>query len=300
MLTKKLLTMAMGVFALFGYAADTQWENLEWVYMRGSQNREMYPVCMRILGVETINGEEYHKCLVYKEGEFNSEMLPDAYLREENGRVYMINGPKAVEDRAYEKSDYYGFTDREILIYDFNIGENESYRIGGEDDYTFEFTSDDDPMFPMSYWTDKGLINVSSVGEYDTLTHEALTSQELTADNVLPNTFKVVEKIGVLDQGFLPFPGTKSPYTGWHPETQLQSVKDLDGNLVYFNAQVGVESVSADALCVSGGRGEILVGGDYPDLAVYDTTGRRYAGTRVPAGLYIVAAGGRTAKVLVK
>jgi hypothetical protein len=75
----------------------------------------------------------------------------------------------------------------------------------------------------------------------------------------------------------------------------------LPNNEVIYEYTAGVETNEIlQPLNISGGNGEILVGGDYPDLAVYDTTGRRYAGTRVPAGLYIVTAGGRTAKVLVK
>jgi hypothetical protein len=51
---------------------------------------------------------------------------------------------------------------------------------------------------------------------------------------------------------------------------------------------------------VFGGNGYIYVNGDYSDLTIYNVAGQKFNTLNVPAGLYIVRAGGETFKVMVK
>ncbi len=61
------------------------------------------------------------------------------------------------------------------------------------------------------------------------------------------------------------------------------------------DAIVGSENVN-----VFGGRGEIVISGDYREAAVYDLYGRRMSSLNVPAGIYIVNVDGNTSKVIVR
>ncbi len=63
---------------------------------------------------------------------------PLAYIREENGKVYMRLPPEAPFDSYYfyyTYSNIYGHEDREIMIYDFNLKAGEGYQIGDPDLY---------------------------------------------------------------------------------------------------------------------------------------------------------------------
>ena len=66
---------------------------------------------------------------------------------------------------------------------------------------------------------------------------------------------------------------------------------------------VGVEGIIADNtsnINVFGANGEIIIEGEYENVAVYSVTGQKYSTLKVPAGVYVVNIDGNCTKVLVK
>ena len=69
------------------------------------------------------------------------------------------------------------------------------------------------------------------------------------------------------------------------------------------NNVAGVEGVVADNnndVNVYGINGEIVIEGEYENVAVYSVTGQKYSTLKVPAGVYVVNIDGNSTKVLVK
>lgn len=65
----------------------------------------------------------------------------------------------------------------------------------------------------------------------------------------------------------------------------------------------GVEDIVTDGepqATVIGGKGEIIVNGEYNNIEVYGVSGQQYNTLKVPAGIYIVRVDGATSKVIVK
>ncbi len=66
----------------------------------------------------------------------------------------------------------------------------------------------------------------------------------------------------------------------------------------------GVDDVIADNiasnLIVYGANGEIVIEGEYNNVAIYSISGQKYSSLKVPAGIYIVNVDGNTTKVIVK
>jgi len=60
------------------------------------------------------------------------------------------------------------------------------------------------------------------------------------------------------------------------------------------------DGIGGNDVSVVGGIGEIIVNGNYDSLRVYTMTGQPVGSLRVPAGLYVVNADGKSYKVLVK
>ncbi len=258
------------------------------------------PANIKFSGISVKGDVTYHNCYAYLPDEpFNVESATlIAYVREDSGKVYMLfNGVDGSPVDRWHNTYKYMSDPREIMIYDFNLNEGERL-LGDVNNFISEETlADGDSVSSEILVT--GVLDVELAGMERKMQQVKLT---LSYEDLYTNTLDlhVLEGIGCLEYGFMPFPYQYCSALGYNPVATLSRVVDLDGNEIYSKNMTSVESVSANALCVSGGNGEILVGGDYPDLAVYDTTGRRYAGTRVPAGLYMVTAGGRTVKVLVK
>lgn len=48
--------------------------------------------------------------------------IPLAYMREDNGKVYMRLHPETpMKTGRYQHKDTYGLKDRDLMIYDFNL-----------------------------------------------------------------------------------------------------------------------------------------------------------------------------------
>ena len=85
-------------------------------------------------------------------------------------------------------------------------------------------------------------------------------------------------------------------------------VVDLDNNTISITdkgAGAGVETISANEMGVTAGDGEIIVNGDAA-VSIYNVCGQRIAADSsertfsVPAGIYVVVANGKAAKIAVK
>ncbi len=174
---------------------------------------------------------------------------PLAYMREENGEVYMRLHPSSPGyTGSYHHPDTYGYKDRDLMIYDFNLKAGEEYQIGEPDTYPVYGTVPWEPRDPeilftwlqkhifdhysyMILWND-GRLSVSDVKDDETsgrrvwFIHQKCTYpmqiqwsyrkdqllDELDTDfsKTHIRTFRFVEGIGSL-KGFLPFPGLFPP-----------------------------------------------------------------------------------------
>jgi hypothetical protein len=247
-----------------------------------------------IKGKRNLDGKEWSEIhLVYPDMSVSEN--PYCLLMEQGKKVYFSHAydpeTSAFDPDGFGLGNWLNLEDSELIngdgnIYDFNLSVGEMDFSSLKYPHYFEEGED---VVSEQYLENSGLL-------YRRLYYSQ--PEDATAEYL-------VEGVGRFLQNDDPI--FCAPFIEKNGETRLRWVTDAEKRIVYEGiggyklwSTDGVESVSTDALCVSGGRGEILVNGDYPGLAVYDTTGRRYAGTRVPAGLYMVTAGGRTAKVLVK
>lgn len=70
------------------------------------------------------------------DGTTKDRNVPLAYMREEDGKVYMRLHPETpVATEDYTHTDIYGYRGREVMIYDFNLKVGEQYQIGTDDEY---------------------------------------------------------------------------------------------------------------------------------------------------------------------
>ena len=77
-------------------------------------------------------------------------------------------------------------------------------------------------------------------------------------------------------------------------------IMNADEMVVYKDNGAGVEGVVSDSnIEIKAGNGEIIVTGA-ENVAVYTLDGRRVNNVNLPAGVYLVNADGKSAKVLVK
>ncbi len=94
-------------------------------------------VNMRFSGTTDISGKTYYNCYVYDAGsEFRA--TPNtlyAYVREEDGRIYSLWNSGGTAFQHFPLADYTYYiiekaydTAEEVLSYDFNLAENESYQ----------------------------------------------------------------------------------------------------------------------------------------------------------------------------
>ena len=61
-----------------------------------------------------------------------------------------------------------------------------------------------------------------------------------------------------------------------------------------------IEDINTENVKVYGVNGEIIIEGEYENVAVYSVTGQKYSTLKVPAGVYVVNIDGNSTKVLVK
>ncbi len=176
--------------------------------------------------------------------------IPLAYMREDNGRVYMRLHPETPSktDRYYTHRDTYGYKDRDLMIYDFNLKIGENYQIGEPDTYPTVYNPEPDAeQVEMLYWItkqegnspysymfvwDNGRLSVADIREDERSQRRAwfmhqkctypesldwphkksviLDELDTDFDKTNTRTFRFVEGIGCL-KSFLPFPGLYLP-----------------------------------------------------------------------------------------
>ncbi len=75
-----------------------------------------------------------------------------------------------------------------------------------------------------------------------------------------------------------------------------------NGFAVYTSNEVSAlgEITAGHDVLVYGGKGEIIIEGDYTDTSVYDLSGRATGVSGIPAGIYVVRVDGKAFKVIVK
>lgn len=88
-----------------------------------------------------------------------------------------------------------------------------------------------------------------------------------------------------------------APYSNLQtPEYEIANVS------LFMTNTTDVKTVNTDrnAIEVRGGKGEIIIKGNYKDLKIFDIAGYEYHSNLLPAGIYIVCIDGQTFKVAVR
>lgn len=186
-----------------------------------------------------------------KDGITKDRNVPLAYMREENGEVFMRLHSETPSTTGFylDIYDTYGFKDRDLMIYNFNLNQGDKYQIGEPDSYpVYNPDPDADPIdSSVGHWLweqqrignyaylpiwDNGRLSVADIMEDESLgrrvwfMHQKCTYPEdlfwpwpkralldeldEDFDTTHIRTFRFVEGIGCL-KSFLPFPGLYPP-----------------------------------------------------------------------------------------
>ncbi len=221
-----------------------------------------------------VNNREYMALIKCDEnGDYDKDATYNiyAYLREEDGKVYMLRNEA---HNATWFGDVYGMTDRETVIYNYNLKPGDSYRIGELSDYYTELQLPENPTYhDILYWItynydaaigapyiylclwDYGLLTLKERRFDDNLDREVWTyvqkyfdpkqelwqydNQEATWNSEGYRTFDVVDGFGCM-QSLVAFPGLFPPcinvfntdYTPLNPV--LCKVQKLDTKEILF------------------------------------------------------------------
>lgn len=211
-------------------------------------------VNMRFSGTTDINGKTYYNCYVYDAGsEFRA--TPNtlyAYVREEDGRIYTlwtsggtafqhfpVAGTYYIIEKAYDTAE-------EVLSYDFNLAENESYQPLGS-----KFISE------LVVWEPA----LKGAGTFDWTvgkkTTEYVGNEPVSAFDMVSTAdkskylFKFVEGVGRVSGAcdFMPMP-VRQMIAGsfmcdcpageeeWLVTMYFNNLYDLDGNILYKGANL--------------------------------------------------------------
>ncbi len=260
--TAALLLTAAGTLPVLAGEPETPLSIIhpEWEYTyynnfyndRGFHSYQDYQKCA-FTEEKQIDGKDYWLFTMLTQtdrlGKTVDRNIPLAYMREENGKVYMRLHPEALLNTdKYSHRDTYGYKDRDLMIYDFNLKVGEGYQIGEPDTYphVYEPGSDAGPV-DLDYWImeqedrspysyllvwDDGRLSVADIREDERsgrrawFMHQKCTyperfgyspvvMDELDTDfgTTHTRTFRFVEGIGCL-KSFLPFPGLYPPTFG--------------------------------------------------------------------------------------
>lgn len=302
----------------FAGAAETEFEPLisedkVWeyqfcdVYYDGSYRLDSYFV--KFSGLTIRDGKEYHNlymdldsCSLASPGK-----QPVAFLRENDGEVFMLRNAKYPEyDDLFNSSTgglfVYGDSVYEFKIYDFSMKPEERFNFVSSELYDkFDYTS-------CHFWGIDISVHLDSVtsgifeGVERKIQHISLHQDAINPDSY--DFFRVIEGIGAVDDGgFLCFPYEYDRRTGWMTSLRLLSVRDSSGNLLYKSRWYdddAIESVSADEtarISVKGDELAVEASGKWT-LSIYNVSGLTVAAhtgtdfgsidvTPLPSGIYI-------------
>ena len=205
----------------------------------------------------------------------------EAWMREDNGKVYLLldswEPSPYVDDSVVSTGQYEG------VLYDFNADVDSSY--DGIAQYRFYENA-------PGYYFD-GFYKVLSVGTA-TVGGEEVKSRVVKfylngEDEVLPQVYKIVEGIGIVEYGGLYYLETYEHVSGDNDYNWFDCCMDLDGNILYpmdYNKELP-----------GGGLPSSVITTEQPEAEapLYDILGRRIANP-APGQLYIQGGKKRIAK----
>lgn len=190
---------------------ERKWEDDELVY------NNAVLINLRFFGTSEINGKTYNNCYIYPASEkFDIEKaVLYSYVREENGKIYSYF-PESLEDPNI-KMDYHKYQilknnkyDTELLAYDFNLNENESYH-PFDDNNMFIHSVSEESAYGRSnghWWI------VSQVSETNVADATAKQQEVVSGYNPDIFLFTTVEGVGRISGfcNFMPMPIWQSSY----------------------------------------------------------------------------------------
>jgi hypothetical protein len=203
------------------FTYDIDFEKYVWRYRQISDDKE--DIKMQISGDVVIDGKTYKPCYFYYASEsFDKEnMSPDAYIRIENKKVYML---KARNDKSViPQNQSYGLYDKEILIYDFNKYIADSYSIASDEDY------DNYPDLLSSIMdNNRGNVYIDDVKFRCVDGYQIKEMKALDSSNT-----SMLEWFGAIDNGYFTYPATCVDDND--SKVVLVDITDDNGKVVYDN-----------------------------------------------------------------
>ncbi len=290
-------------------------ENRIWIYsnwwLYRPEPKTIHSI-LRISGTTSINDKIYHNCYLYDydyDSDYDSLDNPFAYLRQENGKVYMLNPSNG----QYE----YGSNTDELLIYDFSLESGDEFQVGEDEYYTDEYKFENSCLLlsDFLYRTDCGRIKCIATENTSSL-HLQTKRLELEFYTINPfimpytdfaGNFTIQEGIGFLKYlksratGYMPYPYNINLSASWTKQINLLYVCDVEevsdisegnfGEVIY--RQDGLPENPKeyfDALAVE----EIVADGN-AEAAYYNLQGQKVAAPE-EGGIYIVKRGAKANK----
>ncbi len=237
----KYTIAVLAVASVFTARAEREYqsicqENRIWIYSNWwfyrPEPKTIHSI-LRISGTTSINDKIYHNCYLYDydyDSDYDSLDNPFAYLRQENGKVYMLNPSNG----QYE----YGSDTEELLIYDFSLEPGDEFQVGKDEYYSPDWSGKN--YFELGDFlptTNNGRIKCLSTSdnEHSVKQMELYFPSPYPEDsNQLNYIFTIQEGIGFLKwsrgiyTGYMPYPYNLSMSTDWHNEIELLYVCDVE------------------------------------------------------------------------
>jgi hypothetical protein len=200
---------------------------------------------LKFSGITNIDDKDYYNCYVWKDDQdFNeSTAILIAYMREDNGKVYVRYIPEAINlalDNDIELSPTSPVMDTEtdnisivsqydVLVYDNSLSEGDSFYTLPEDN---EFTHK---------------MKVTNLSEKECMDKQYRV-WTINQTDWYNNRYHYYENIGDI-YGLIPFP-SPIPYFYSFNQWDLEKVVDLDGNVIFETSKItsGVKNLTDDRI----------------------------------------------------
>lgn len=235
-ITKIILTAIAIVSAVFPIRAEREYqsickENRVWIYSEFYPGRQVQHKVFTFNGTTEIDGYTYYNCYAYNyEKSNNGSACLMAYLRQEDGKVYMLKSNiENILNCPIRYNNVYGSDSDELLIYDFTLNIDDEFHVGEKEDYRYFISDRLSNLLAMA--TDYGRISCKAIS-YTNCGDRVSKKMELEFIEPEPDpdalnyiyykrycknkSFIIQEGIGLLSntdqkfhpQGYMPFPYT--------------------------------------------------------------------------------------------
>ncbi len=201
---------------------------------------------MRFDGTREMDGTVYHRLLytgnivkwsltneddIFGWEETANDNSQEYLMREEDGKVYVLNN--------FSSSSPYPVPDvKEILVYDFNLRKDDSYRLFYCVPYWEGKTVWDDLSDDFTTFTVKDINEVEIDGE-------VCVRQEISHCDP-PSLYTVIEGIGFCESGFLPLFVYDTRVCIEYVNYNLNRVYNAEGDIIYRGLDIDPETVSVE------------------------------------------------------